>query len=72
MTREEHLAASKKRALEYVDKGLLLDAVTSMGMDLDRYPQLELGCNPHLGLLGAMRAKDGDARGVREWIEGFR
>lgn len=70
MTRAEHLAWCKKRALEYLDTGDLLDAVTSMGSDLAKHP--ELGCNPHLALLAAMRAQDGDERGVREWIEGFR
>lgn len=70
MTRDEHLAWAKKRALEYLDAGDLLNAVASIGSDLDKHP--ELGCNAHLLMLGAMRAQDGDTRGVRDWVEGFR
>jgi hypothetical protein len=69
-TRDEHLEWCKERARAYLDRGELLDAVTSMGSDLDQHP--ETGCNAYMGLLGALRAKDGDVRGVREWIEGFR
>lgn len=70
MTRDEHLEWCKRQALEYADKGDLLNAVTSMGSDLDKHP--ELGCNAHLLMLGAMRAQNGDYWGVRKWIEGFR
>lgn len=69
-TRDEHLEWCKERAFEYVAEGDLLNAVTSMGSDLDKHP--ELGCNPFLLMTGAMRAQEGDVRGVRDWIEGFR
>ena len=69
-TRDEHLQWCKEQALEYLNESDLLNAVTSMGSDLGKHP--ELSCNPHLLMLGAMRAQDGDVRGVRDWIEGFR
>jgi hypothetical protein len=70
MTRTEHLAWCKRRALEYLDDGDLANAVASMGSDLDKHP--ELGCNPHLMMLGMRYLMDGDASAVRRWIEGFR
>jgi uncharacterized membrane-anchored protein len=69
-TRDEHLEWCKQRAREYLDAGDLLNAVTSMGSDLDKHP--ELRCNPYLLMAGALDAQNGDSRKVREWIEGFR
>jgi hypothetical protein len=69
MTRDEHLHWAIERALDYVDHGKLLDAVTSMGSDLDKHP--ELGCNPYLLMIGAMDAQNGDRAAVRRWILGF-
>jgi hypothetical protein len=69
-TRDEHLEWCKERARAYLDRGELLDAVTSMGSDLDQHP--ELGCNVYIGLVGALHAKEGDREAVRRWIEGFR
>ena len=70
MTGEEHLAVCKRRALEYLDAGDLVNAVISMGSDLDKHPETK--CHPVLLLLGARYATHGDAAGVRRWIEGFR
>jgi uncharacterized membrane-anchored protein len=69
-TRDEHLAWAKKRAIEYLDAGDLQNAVTSMGSDLDKHP--ELGCNAYLLMAGAMDAQNGEREKVRRWIEGFR
>jgi hypothetical protein len=69
-TRDEHLEWCKQRAREYLDAGDLLDAVTSMGGDLDKHP--ELGCNPYLLMAGALDAQNGEREKVRLWIEGFR
>ena len=68
-TRAEHLAWCKERALEYLDAGDLENAVTSMGSDLGKHP--ELGCNSYLLMAGALDAQKGDAHAVRRWIEGF-
>jgi hypothetical protein len=69
-TREEHLAWCKERALEYWREGDLMNAVTSMGSDLDKHPETK--CNPGLAVLGMMYIKDNDYDGVKRWIEGFR
>ena len=69
MTRQEHLAWSKARALEYLDAGELADAVASMGSDLNKHP--ETVCNPFLMGIGMKAVIDNDAAGVRRWIEGF-
>lgn len=69
-TREEHLVWCKERALEYLNRGDLQNAVTSMGSDLQKHPALE--CPPHLLMLGGIRAMNFDTEGVRKWIEGFR
>lgn len=69
-TREEHLAWAKGRAFAYLQQGDLAGAITSMGSDLDKHP--EIGCNPYLLILGGMYATDNDREGVRRWIEGFR
>lgn len=37
MTREEYLKWCKDRALEYVDRGELVNALASMGSDLDKH-----------------------------------
>jgi hypothetical protein len=70
MTRDEHMAWCKARALEYVDRGELVDAVASMGSDLGKHPETK----PSDGLLfiGMFAAADHDTAGVRRWIEGFR
>lgn len=71
MTRDEHLAWAKKRALEYLDAGDVVQAVTSMGSDLDKHP--ELRANPSLMAYAILfLLPNHDERGVREWVEGFR
>jgi hypothetical protein len=70
MDRSEHLALCKKRALEYLDQGDLMNAVTSMGSDMSKHP--ETGISPVLWQLGTLHLINHDALGVRRWIEGFR
>lgn len=71
MTREEHLAWCKKRALENVDAGLLALAVISMRGDLNKHPET-------LGLAAVTLppvdvVRHGPvAQIVRQWIEGFK
>lgn len=73
MSREEHLEWAKRRALEYLARGDLADAVASMGSDLSKHPETRnTGGNPLLILLGMKSVIDHDAGGVRRWIEGFR
>jgi hypothetical protein len=72
MTREEHLAWCKGRALEYLDAGDLENAVASMGSDLTKHPETETKSNDFLVLIGMRHVLDGDRAAVRRWIEGFR
>jgi len=41
-TREKHLAWCKQRALEFVDRGELQEAVNSMEKDLAAHPKTEI------------------------------
>jgi hypothetical protein len=68
-SRQEHLAWCKTRALEYVDEGDLVNAVTSMSSDMGKHP--ETGVNHSLVQLGMFYVIQHDEAGVRRWIEGF-
>ena len=70
MNRSEHLAWCKQRALEYVDKGDLVNAVTSMLSDLGKHPET-VTTNPFLPACGMIYAGKRDAPSVRRWIKGF-
>jgi hypothetical protein len=72
MTRAEYLEWCKGRAREYLDVGALGDAVASMLSDLGKNPETEKSVQPELGMIGIMAAANGDASGVRAFIEGFR
>lgn len=69
MTRDEHMAWCKKRALEYFDAGDLNNAVTSMLSDLSKHDETR-GIGEKLGMLGIF-AMQGGSREVRRFIEGF-
>lgn len=70
MTRDEHLAWCKKRALEYLDHGDMENAVASMGSDLEKHPETKVA--PPLLCLGLVYVWKRDWVNVRRWIEGFR
>lgn len=70
MTRDEHLAWCKTRALEYLDRGELVDAVASMGSDLGKHSETK-PLDSFL-FLGMLAAADHDEVEVRRWIEGFK
>jgi hypothetical protein len=71
-TREEHLEWCKQRAYRYWREGNLVEAVSSMGSDLNKHEATRTNANPYLILLAGMYATNGDSEGVRRWIEGFR
>jgi hypothetical protein len=73
-TREEHLEWCKQRAREYLDAGDLANAVASMGSDIDKHPETRLtgAAMGTLVYVAMLRITEGDVRGVREWVEGFR
>jgi hypothetical protein len=73
MTRDEHIAWAKTRALEYLDRGDIDSAVASMGSDLTKHDEtrkLVAGRNP-LMMVGMFYAARGDRAAVKRWIEGF-
>ena len=71
MTREQHMEWCKGRALEYLDKGDVANAIASMLSDLAKHPETRLSSNSPLPMLGMMTAARGDSRGARRFIEGF-
>ena len=72
MTRDEHLAWCKRRALEYVDAGDLTHAVASMASDLKTHPDTDNPALNGLAMIGMMYVTDGDKAAVQRWIERFR
>lgn len=73
-TRQEHLQFCKDRAMEYVKRGDLIEAVTSMMSDLGKHPETEKssgGALAMLGMLALQQAQAGDRAGVVRYIEGF-
>lgn len=71
MTREEHLAWCKQRALEYVDAGKLNDAYASMVSDLGKHPETEGHGAIQLGMMMLMGGHLSSATEMRRFIEGF-
>lgn len=70
MTRDEHLAWCKKRALEYLDRGDVNNAIASMGSDLmkhEDFKQISASMMP----VGMMYIINNDLHGARQWIQGF-
>ena len=70
MNRAEHLAWAKKRALEYVDMGDLLNAVVSLSSDLLKHEDFRTAGVELALQFGLFKVSHG-AGAVRHWIEGF-
>ena len=71
MNRAEHLSLCKKRALEYVDAGDAMQAMTSMMSDLEKHPQTAGHPGSKIGfqlmMIGSLSGLDE----VRHFINGF-
>lgn len=69
-SREEHLAWCKQRALTYLDKGDVKEAVTSMMSDLDKHPETRHAgeAMTYFAFFVIMQNSHADAR---RYIEGF-
>ena len=71
MNRDEHLAWCKERAHEYLDRGDVLNAMTSMGSDLNKHLDTKdhPGINIGVGLLfiGSLST----VPKMRKFIDGF-
>ena len=70
MTRDEHIAWCKKRALPYVEAGKLERAVGSMTSDMMKHPYTADAIQI-FAVDGMMAALTGNGDAVRRWIEGF-
>lgn len=74
MTREEHLQWCKDRAMDYVKRGDLVNAVGSMMSDLNKHEETASSGAGAFGMLGLMAARDaqrGDQAAVERYILGF-
>ena len=71
MTREEHLAWCKERALEYVDRNDLDNALVSMLSDLGKHEETENHIAIQLGVMMQMGGQLGTSEQMRKFIEGF-
>ena len=69
MTRDEHLEWAKRRALEHLPQNPV-EAMTSMGSDLKKHPELEN--HGDLYIMPMFYGAHNDPDAVRRWIEGFR
>jgi len=70
MTRQQHLDWCKKRALEYLDKGDVQEAVTSMMSDMQKHEETKFS-SPALTMLGMMAIQSGSMTEARRYIVGF-
>lgn len=70
MTRAEHIAWCKQRALEYLELGQLPQAVGSMASDMMKHEGTADSMQT-MAVIGMSAAMNGDADEVRRWIEGF-
>lgn len=72
MTRAEHIQWCKERALEYVDRGELQNALASMGNDLDKHEATKNHVAMPLGLQLMINGHLNTPAKMREFILGFR
>jgi hypothetical protein len=71
MTRAEHMAWAKQRALEYLDRKELVSAIASMLSDLGKHPETERSVPMGVMLAIMIMVNTRDPAAVRRFIEGF-
>lgn len=71
ITREEHLAWCKKRALEYCELGDANSALVSMYSDLDNHPQTAGHAGIRLGVMMQVAGQLSTPEEARKFINGF-
>lgn len=71
MTRSEHLAWCKKRALEYVDNNDLQQAYMSMASDLQKHEETVNHVGIELGMMQMMGGMLKSAHDMLNFIDGF-
>lgn len=71
VTRAEHLAWCKQRALEYLDRGEFVNALTSLRSDLTKHPETaSSGLLLLVDMEGVRCVTNGDEEALRRLIEG--
>lgn len=71
MTRSEHMAWCKQRALEYVKVNDLDQAFASMLSDLGKHPDTVTHSGKQLGIMLKMGGHLSTAKEMRDFINGF-
>lgn len=71
LTRAQHLQWCKNRALEYVDRGDLDQAFTSMVSDLGKHDETKEHGAIKLGMMMVVAGQLETADEMRKFIEGF-
>ncbi len=71
MTRSEHLVWAKKRVIEYLDRGDVVNAWGSMCSDMSKHDELRGHCGLELGMMMLMAEQLETERAMRHFIEGF-
>jgi hypothetical protein len=71
MTRDEHLAWCKQRALEYVERGDLKNAFASMASDMNKHPDTANSPVWGLGMQLLINGHLSTEKKMRDFIEGF-
>lgn len=71
MTRAEHLAWCKQRALEYADQGNVANTIASMASDLRKHPETAGHPGIELMMMLAAAGRLDTPAELRKLIEGF-
>lgn len=71
MTRAEHLAWCKQRAIQELDSGDVSNAYASMASDLSKHPETEGHSAIQLGMMLMMGGHLSSKEEMRRFIDGF-
>lgn len=71
MTRLQHMAWCKERALQYCDSGKPHEALASILSDLRKHPETKNHAGIQLGMMLLMSGNLSTSSIIREFIEGF-
>lgn len=71
ITRAQHLAWCKQRALAELESGNIEDAFASMASDLQKHPETQGHIGIQLGTMQLMGGRLSSPQQMRRFIEGF-
>ena len=72
VTREEHLAWCKRRALEYIDRGQINEGITSMMSDMRKHEETAGSGLEQLAMMMLMSGNLNSVHEARKFINGYR